>query len=249
MKTIYNLDCLDLLETRKQFDCIIADPPDNLGLGYDGYSDKVPQGLYYDFIARRLEAMTDCTNVIWLSYYWKHDIEIKYIVRNLLKFRKPSWEAKTFIWRFTFGQHNEHDAGSGFRFILRLRKSFVAWSPPSRVRSIRQEMGDPRANPDGRVPDDVWEVPRVTGNSAERRAWHPTQHPVGVYEKMLDGSRVADRLPEKVLDCFGGTGTLFRLGLFGDSIVIPREATICEISEEYVAAILKEHPTARLLEL
>lgn len=237
MKLIYHGDCLDLLERRQAFDCIIADPPDNLGLGYEGFKDK--NDHYYDWLARRVRAMMDCSPIVWLSYYWKHDVEIKHIIWYLLKVC-PSWEAKTFIWRFTFGQHNEHDAGSGFRFILRLRKSYIKWSPPSRVRSIRQDMGDSRANPEGRVPDDVWEVPRVTGNSAERRGWHPTQHPVEVYGRMIDGSRVAAQPPARVLDCFGGTGTIFRL---------LTEATLCEISPDYVAAILKEHPTSRLVEL
>lgn len=242
MKVIYNCDCLDLLETRKQFDCILADPPDNLGLNYGEYRDTLPSQVYYDFLYRRLEGMMGCSPIVWLSYYWKHDLEIKYMVRNILRFVAPSWESKSFIWRYTFGQHNEHDAGSGFRFILRLRKSYIKWSPPGRVPSIRQAMGDSRANPDGRVPDDVWEVPRIVGNSGERRGWHPTQHPEEIYRRMLDGSRVNDCLPEKVLDCFGGTGTLFRLAPFG-------ERTICEIDSNYCAQIFLEHPGSKISEV
>lgn len=238
MKSIFHGDCLDHLAQRPIYDAIIADPPDNLGLGYEGFDDK--NLFYYDWLELRIRAMLECAPIVWVSYYWKHDLEIKHRVRNLLKLEKPSWEAKTFIWRYTFGQHNEHDAGSGFRFVLRLRKSHIKWSPPSRVRSIRQEMGDPRANPDGRVPDDVWEVPRVTGNGSERRSWHPTQHPEAVYERMLDGSRVADRLPEKVLDCFGGTGTLFRVGF-------ALQRVVCEISDHYVEQILAEHKEAKKL--
>ena len=238
MKRIFHGDCLDLLNRRPLFDCVLADPPDNLGLGYEGFNDK--NLFYYDWLELRIRAMLAAAPIVWISYYWKHDLEIKYRVRNILKFDRPSWEAKTFIWRYTFGQHNAHDAGSGFRFILRLRQSFVGWSPPSAVQSIRQKTGDSRANPDGRIPDDVWDVPRVVGNSYERRSWHPTQHPEAIYEKMLDGSRVAGRLPESVLDCFGGTGTLFRVGT-GDRV-------ICEISDHYVDRILAEHKEAKLYE-
>ena len=239
MKKIFNGDCLDLLERRQAFDCIIADPPDNLGLDYASYKDKLPSVAYYDFIYRRLKLMVECAPIVWLSYYWKHDLEIKYMVRNLLKFEKPTFEAKTFIWRFTFGQHNEFDAGSGFRFILRLRSALRDWSPPSRVQSDRLRTGDPRANPGGKIPDDVWEVPRVTGNSEERRSHHPTQHPVEVYRLMLDGSR-SPGLPVKVLDTFGGTGTLFR---------VPYDcaATLCEIDKGYCEKIAEEHKDAILI--
>ena len=231
MKTLYNGDCLDLLERREPFDCIIADPPDNLGLGYSGFDDR--NNHYYDWLNRRIRAMLECADIVWLSYYWKHDLEIKYLIRNLLKFSKPTWEAKTFIWRFTFGQHCETDSGSGFRFILRLRKGTIPWSPPERVPSTRLQTGDPRANPDGKVPDDVWDEPRIVGNSPERRSWHPTQHPVAIYRRMLDSSRVAGQLPKSVLDCFGGTGTLFR--------VMAEGSTICEISEHYCEQIALEH--------
>lgn len=231
MKTLYNGDCLDLLETREPFDCVLADPPDNLGLSYSGFNDR--NDHYYDWLLRRLRGMMEVAPIVWLSYYWKHDLEIKFLVRNLIKFEKPSWEAKSFIWRFTFGQHCETDSGSGFRFILRLRKSTIPWSPPERVPSIRLRTGDPRANPDGRVPDDVWEVPRVTGNSSERRSWHPTQHPEEIYRRMLDSSRTPKGLPLKVLDCFGGTGTLFRVN--------PDGSTICEISEHYCEQLTEEH--------
>lgn len=232
MKTLYNGDCLDLLETGEKWDCIIADPPDNIGLAYAGHKDKLPEGAYYDWLHRRLAAMLKVTSVLWFTYYWKHDLEVKFLIRNLLKYTFPSFEAKNFVWTFTFGQHCETDSGSNFRLIVRLRLRHIQWSPPSRVQSERLKMGDPRANPDGKIPGDWWDVPRVTGNSKERQSWHPTQIPEEIYRRMLDSSRIAGKLPGKVLDCFGGTGTLFR---------VSTEGTICEISKEYTSKLLEEH--------
>ena len=197
------------------YDTIFADPPDNLGLKYDGYADKI--GDYYDsLIYPLIEEGARVAKVVWISYYWQHDIEIKGMVRDFLRHHKPSWRAKTFIWRYTFGQHNANDCGSGFRFLLRLSSS--VWVPKTegiRVQSVRQAIGDRRADPRGRVPDDVWdfdadgvwhEFPRVVGNSSERRSWHPTQHPEALLERIL---RLSDS--RRVFDCFLGTGTTMRV--------------------------------------
>src|SRR5690606_29762098 len=133
-------------------------------------------------VIRRALRVADC---FWLSYYWKHDLEIKHRVRNIIKHERPSVSVKTFIWRFTFGQYVDSDCGSGFRFLLRFCKPSAKLRPDSiRVPSRRMELGDARsAGP--RVPDDVWEFPRIPGNSKERRAWHPTQHPEDLIRRII----------------------------------------------------------------
>lgn len=202
---IFNGDCLDLLAHLEPVDLIFADPPDNIGLEYEGYKDKINDASYYDFLYRVITESLRLTPVFWLSYYWKHDIEIKYMVRNILKFRHPSYEAKTFVWRFTFGQHNSNDCGSGFRFLLRLSRSTVSWNTDAiLVESERQRLGDSRANDSGRVPDDYWEFdfPRVVGNSPERVSWHPTQHPIGLLSRIV---RLSTPREGRVVDLFGGT--------------------------------------------
>jgi site-specific DNA-methyltransferase (adenine-specific) len=205
-------DCLDWLADCGRYDMIFADPPDNIGLKYEEYKDNNPN--YYHMIECLMHrAMLKC-NVLWISYYWRHDLEFKYIARNLCKAKV--WNAKTFIWRYTFGQHNKSDCGSGFRYLLRLASP--VWRPSVegiRVQSVRQAIGDRRASPQGRVPDDVWcfdtdgvwdEWPRVVGNSEQRRTWHPTQHPEGLMERIvkLSGAKT-------VLDCFLGSGTTMRV--------------------------------------
>jgi site-specific DNA-methyltransferase (adenine-specific) len=223
------------------YDTVFADPPDNLGLKYDHYDDSVPPIYYYHgLIAPILWEGMRIAKVVWLSYYWRHDLEIKNLTRNVIRSYKPTWQCKTFIWRYTFGQHNTNDCGSGFRYLLRL--SSPTWKPcvqGIRIPSERQAIGDKRADLRGRVPDDVWdfdtdciwtEFPRVVGNAAERREWHPTQHPEGLIERIfrLSGS-------ERILDCFLGTGTTLRvakrLGI---------EADGCEIDPNYCRRIANE---------
>ena len=240
---IYNCDCRDYLRKCDpgSYDTIFADPPDNLGLKYGTYKDAISENDYYFGLISPviLESLRVC-KVFWISYYWRHDLEIKSLVRDILRNYRPSWQAKTFIWRYTFGQHNSRDCGSGFRYLLRISSS--SWKPcvdKIRVQSVRQAMGDKRADSRGRVPDDVWEFdadgiwtefPRVVGNSHERMSFHPTQHPEGLIERILrlSGSK-------RVLDVFSGTGTTLRvakrLGLDGDG---------CEIDTDYCRRIAAE---------
>ena len=56
--------------------------------------------------------------IVWVSYYHKHDLKVKAMVHWLLKNIKPSWEARTFIWRFTFGQYRETDCANDYLAIV-----------------------------------------------------------------------------------------------------------------------------------
>jgi len=102
-----------------------------------------------------------------------------------------------------------------------------------RVPSARQlKYNDKRANPKGRVPDDVWEFSRVCGTFKERRRWHPNQHPEALIERVVKFSTAPGDL---VIDMFAGTGTVNR--------VCKRLGRPCigiEISEFYCEQIIKE---------
>lgn len=183
-------------------DCIIMDPPDNLGLAYDGFVDKKEPSAYYRDLALLIERATKIAPVVWVSLYHEHDFEI----RKRLGIK----DVRQFIWAFGFGQNRESDCGSGYRPILRIGQPAAGWDAASiKVPSVRQSLGDQRAKPGGRVPLDLWEFPRVCGTFNERRAWHPTQHPIALYIRMLKLS--GGLRPGFVCaDLFAGTGTIFR---------------------------------------
>lgn len=227
---LFNCDALEFLKYDEgQWDTIFMDPPDNIGLKYNGFEDK--RSDYYEWLnSLILESLLRC-NVLWISYYWKHDMTLKWLIFRLLRDYHPSWCAKSFIWKFNFGQHQYTDCGSGFRFLLRLSKYDVTWNCDAiKVVSERMKIGDKRAVKGGKVPLDVWEFPRVT-NSKERRTWHPTQHPEALVKRMflMYGS--------SFLDLFVGSGTSFRvcksLGLDCDGV---------EISEFYCGKLKEEMP-------
>jgi len=80
---------------------------------------------------------------------------------------------------------------------------------------------------------DVFDYPRVTGNSKQRRAWHPTQLNEGLVERCLNLTTVEG---DYVLDPFGGTGTTLRV-----CKRIGRNCTLVEIDPAYCAKIAEEH--------
>lgn len=202
-----------LIEQKEEIRSIFMDPPDNVQLGYDGYPDNLTPQQYYNWLELLLiKTVMTRAKVIWLSYNPIHDVEIKAMVRNLIKYRHPSWLARTFIWRFTFGQYNGKDCASGYRPILRLlAPGTVLYPDEIKVVSVRAQLGDLRAAIDGmRVPDDVWESPRVVGNFIERRAWHPTQHPEALMEQIIRFS-CSKHGTEKMVDLFSGSGTTLKV--------------------------------------
>jgi site-specific DNA-methyltransferase (adenine-specific) len=202
---LYCGDCIDFLDELdgRRVPLIIADPPDNLGLAYHSYKDK--RHDYYQWMELLIRKSMESCDTFYLSYYWSHDLKIKAILERLT--RRTSWDVKTFIWRYTFGQYLDNDCGSGFRFVVRIRRITAGHYPDAiRVSSRRMEIGDSRAA-GPRVPDDVWDFSRVCGTFNERQEWHPTQHPVDLYDRMI---RLSSKPGDAVVDLFAGSGTIFR---------------------------------------
>jgi len=208
--------------------CIFADVPDNLGLNYEEYGDCLPSNVYYDWLELLIMRSLPCCQIFWLSIFSEHLMEVLSRIRNVIKYYHPLFECRTFIWRYTFGQYNDKDCARGYRPIIRLVRHGAMLNVDSiRELSGRQKLGDARAAGD-RVPDDVWHIPRVTGNSIERRAWHPTQHPVKLMKRIVSMSCY---LGDTVIDLFGGTGSCLRaardLGI--NCISIDKSKKYCDL--------------------
>ena len=94
-------------------------------------------------------------------------------------------------------------------------------------------IGDSRAA-GPKVPSDVWNFPRVAGTHAERKAWHPTQHPVVIYDRIM---KYSCKPGDLFVDYFAGTGTAFRAGLLNPTLRV----TGIEQSEFYCDQLRKEN--------
>lgn len=224
-----NLICGDCLECLTEYYTIIfADPPDNIGLSYRNGIDNNP--FYDEWLEKCLRLFVKKANVVWLSFNARHIFTVGYIVKRLPMILK----SKLFIQTFTFGQHNQTDCGNNYRPLLRIMRSGAQLYPDAiRVPSWRQLNKDSRADSRGKVPGDVFDFPRVTGNSKQRRLWHPTQLNEFLVERCL---LLTSKEGDSVCDPFGGTGTTLRV-----CKKINRDCTIIEKEKFYCDKIAKEN--------
>lgn len=234
---LINADCLDYLKghlySDRIWDTAFADPPDNIGTKYKDHKDRLAEDEYARLLQDWLIFLTASAKTVWFSYNSKWDFRIGAIV-NAMSERKPSREFKKCVQTFTFGQHNHHDLGNNYRPLLRIRRKDAPLFPDAiRVPSWRQKHGDKRADPRGRVPGDVFDFPRVTGNSKQRRAYHPTQIHEGLVERCIKLTTPPDGT---VLDPFAGTGTTLRVC---KRLEMP--CTLIEIDKFYCQKIFEEH--------
>lgn len=226
-------DCLEQLESLPGAKMIFADPPDNLGMKYEGFTDKWPTDQQYRlWLWERIHhclSMITKPGIFWLSL----NLRVLYIVAAYLRnFR--GYEQRLFIWHYTFGQNRQKDFTPSYRPIMRfIREGAVTYPDAVRVKSARQtKYNDKRANPAGRVPDDVWDFPGVCGTFNEKRKWHPNQHPEALIERIV---KFSCKPGDLVIDLFAGTGTVNR--------VCKRLSVKCigiEISRFYCKKIAKE---------
>lgn len=216
-------DCFEVLKTLPKVKCIFLDPPDNIGLDYDGFIDRRPD--YIGWLSNLIWLAQTKADIVWCSFNAIHDLNLSRSINV-----QPGFQFKRLIWSFTFGQYKESDFANNYRPIFRLiRNEALTYPDLVREESERMRINDKRsAGP--RVPGDVWDFPRVTGNSKERQSWHPTQHPVALYDRIIKFSCGPG---DTFLDLFAGSGTCFRAGLLNPNVNIIG----IEISPIYVEAL------------
>lgn len=238
---LINVDAIEWLEYSSHGGrMIFADPPDNINLGYTGFKDMASDEYYTYMLRTILIKGMKLSSVIWLSINPIHTALIGKITCEFLDYA-PSWKFKPCVQTFTFGQNNNHDLGIGHRLLYRyMREGTQLYPDAIRVPSWRQLNGDKRANPRGRTPLDVFDFPRVTGNSKQRRRFSPTQLHEGLYERCI---KLCCKPGDTVVDLFAGSGTLGRVGSRCEVNTL-----MLEISRETCDAILADQPDCKELE-
>jgi len=227
-------DCVDILNDLDRVHCIFADPPDNLGLKYDEYDDCVSSSHYEVRLESWVDTFIGKAGITWISFNSRWLPAMGRIAENLLDRFKFTLELKTCVQTFTFGQHNHHDLGNCYRPLWRFRWANAPLYPDAiRVPSWRQQNGDKRADPRGRVPGDVFDFPRVTGNSKQRRKWHPTQLHEDLVERCI---KLSTKEGDHVIDPFAGTGTTLRV-----CKRMNRSCMLIDISPEYCFQIGRDN--------
>ena len=234
-------DCITVLPSipEESVDLIFADPPFNIGYKYDKYRDKQKRESY---IAWTKDWMTVCKKVLkphgsfYIAIGDEYAANVKIIADDLGLFMR-NW----LIWHYTFGQQTKNKfarAHTHIFYFVNDKNNFTFNDHAIRVPSDRQlTYNDKRANPIGKMPDDVWSgYSRVCGTFKERTGWHPCQMPENLLKRII---AVSSNPGDCVLDPFCGSGTTpaaaYQLG---------RNYVGLEISKKYV-----ENANNRLVEL
>jgi len=235
MHQLINTDCLDYLRhTEQVWTTIFADPPDNLNLKYANYKDNLSEEAYVRMLRDWLSTFVLHAKTVWFSFNAKWTFEMGKIALDVVGLRAGDLEVKPCVQTFSFGQHRHDDLGNNHRPLWRFRWRDAPLLPDAiRVPSWRLLNGDKRADKRGRVPGDHFDVPRVTGNSKERRSWHPTQLGERLVERCL---KLTTPEGGTVLDPFAGTGTALRVC---KRLNMP--CTLIELDRTYCEKIADEH--------
>ena len=234
-------DCIEVLgKVDEPFaDLIFADPPFNIGYKYDKYYDKVKKKNY---IAWTKEWMNICKKILkphgsfYIAIGDDYAANVK-IIADELGLVMRNW----IIWHYTFGQQTKTKfarAHTHIFYFVNDKTDFTFNDCAVRVPSDRQLIyNDRRANPVGKMPDDVWNgYSRVCGTFKERASWHPCQMPESLLKRIIAAS---SNPGDCVLDPFSGSGTTAAA-----ACQLGRNYIGVEISEQYV-----ENTNKRLAQL
>jgi len=207
-------------------DLVFADPPFNIGYLYHGYDDSLKTEDYLKFSQDWMSAVHRAlkpTGSFYLAIGDEYAADLCVIARRQVGFHLRNW----IIWHYTFGQQPKAKFARSHTHILYFTKDpkeFTFNADAIRVPSARQTTyADARANPKGKLPDDVWflrpqeaepdffdptadtwYVSRVCGTFKEREGWHGCQMPIAVLDRIIKSSSNPGDI---VLDPFNGSGT------------------------------------------
>jgi site-specific DNA-methyltransferase (adenine-specific) len=207
---IINGDCLDELKKLDagRFRLIFADPPYNIGIDYGG-GEKADLLPGKEFVAWCEEWIEQCHRVLtpdgslWLLIGDEYADYIAIALREA-GFARRSW----IKWYETFGvncSNNFNRCSRHLFYCVKDEKRFVFNADAVSRPSDRQaKYGDKRADPGGKIWDNVWQIPRLVGTAKERIPDFPTQLPLDLLRPIVG---CASDPGDSVLDPFNGSGS------------------------------------------
>ena len=190
---------------------IFADPPYNIGIDYGDHHDD--EMTTEDFIEWSEEWIRDAAKLLtpdgsmWVLINDEHADLFGVMLRDAGLHRR-SW----IKWYESFGVNTTNNFNRCSRhlfYCVKDPKRFV-FNPDavSRASDRQTKYGDSRADPGGKVWDNVWglnpQIPRLVDNAKERIPDFPTQLPVQLLMAVVG---CASEPGDLVVDPFSGSGT------------------------------------------
>lgn len=211
--TIHQDDCLSVMPTlREKFRLVFADPPYNIGIDYGGgpEADSLPAEGY---VAWCELWMQECASLLTPDGSMWVLINDEWADHFGILLREVGLHRRAWIkWFESFGvncSRNFNRCSRHLFYCVRDPKKFVFHEDAvSRLSDRQAKYHDKRANPEGKLWDNVWgldpPIPRLTGNCQERLPDFPTQLPLALLEPIV---RCTTDPGDLILDPFNGSGT------------------------------------------
>jgi len=207
-----------LTKERTRADLIFADPPYNIGKEYRGTTDDKREK--HTYISWCHVWLSECcfnlqdTGSLWVLINHENAADLEIYIRDQLGMTIQNW----ITWYETFGNYNKNSCARSSRGLLHATKDpdEFTFNREAILRpSARQtKYKDKRANPAGRIWDDVWgidpPIPRVCGTHKERIPGYPTQLPLKLLYPIVN---LASDPGDLVIDPFSGSGTTLEVCL------------------------------------
>ena len=242
-------DCLDVLDNIEDKSCrlIFADPPYNMGKNFGNNKDRWESGNDYAnwcilWINKCIEKLTDDGSIMIMGHPRYASYLIPYLDKKL-------HYVNQIIYYYTDGMPEKKNFEKRYEVIMYYRKNennFVFNVDAVRVPLKRY---DKTSNPDGKNPNDVWQIHRVRWNSKERvslddgKIAHLAQKPIKLLRRIILATTNKN---DVVLDPFLGTGTTMVA-----SKELSRKSIGIEINPDYAKMALDriQHTKKRVTEI
>ena len=232
MVRLYCGNALDVLNRLPESPRLIfADPPYNIGVDYGKgvAADHLSADKYMVWCERWMRL---CRNVLtsdgglWvmINDEWAGEFSVTLTGMGL---HRRSW----IKWYETFGVNCQRKFNRCsrhiFHYVVDPNNFVFNIKAVSRPSDRQTKYGDKRANPDGKILDDVWtDIPRLCGTHRERIKGIPTQLPVKLLERIIG---CASDPGDLVCDPFLGSGTTAVA-----AVSLGRRCIGIELSGEYI---------------
>lgn len=188
---------------------IFADPPYNIGIDYGNgaKADRLPDRDYLTWAEQWIGAAKECMTgdgSLWVM------ICDEYAAEYVLAIKRAGFTVRNWIkWYETFGVNCATQFNRTSRHIIYAvedpkRYVFNMVDEVTRQSDRQTKYGDKRANPGGKLWDDVWQIPRLTGTCSERIPDFPTQVPLAVMRPII---AVASEPGDLIVDPFSGSAS------------------------------------------
>ena len=229
---------LDTLPEEPIFDLVVTSPPYDIGKPYE---KRVPLDEYIEWQERIIKKiyprLKENGSICWEVGNFVNkdgsivplDIAIDPVFRSLgMKLRNR------IIWHFGHGLHSKTRFSGRYEvimwytksddYIFNLDKVRIPAKYPGKKSYKGANKGQLSSNPDGKNPEDVWDIPNVKSNHVEKTI-HPCQFPISMIERLVLSMTNEGDL---VFDPFAGVASTGAA-----AILHKRYFWGCEINEEY----------------